>query len=424
MYFLIETKEQLDRLKPQRDAFVHVIPNNYDYHPKLATVSAYYYRANDKGYVFPIDHSDCFSLDIGKVLEFMYKHDRLYVADKKYASHFLKTDKLVDTSFDKVGNSDHRTNIQLEYQRIHASSKDANSLVPIVKHYEHCEKLFESRRHLVGKEVNESLNAVVEAYAYIESNPIKIDTSKFFEKFKLNHEIMSLKGDLLHNQYNLHNPTGRPTNSFNGVNFLAIPKDKERRECFLPTNDYLVEFDFDAYHLRLIANEVGYRFDTDSVHTYLGKQYFAKESLTDEEYKESKTISFRNLYGGVPEAHQRIGFFKAMSILAKKISEGCVPGESMELPTGMTLVRDRDMSENKLLNYYVQNLETKRNADKILKLKTLLEGKRTKLSLITYDAFLFDYSIEDGKQLLIDIKIILEEDNMKVKHKFGKNYFL
>jgi hypothetical protein len=113
-----------------------------------------------------------------------------------------------------------------------------------------------------------------------------------------------------------------------------------------------------------------------------------------------------------------------MSTLAKKISSGCAPGDSMELPTGMTLVRDGDMNENKLLNYYVQNLETKRNADKILKINALLEGKLTKLVLITYDAFLLDYSVSDGKQLLIDVKKILEEDNMKVKHKFAKNYFL
>jgi hypothetical protein len=424
MYFLVETIDQLNRLDPKREAFVHVIPNNYDYHPKLAKICAYYYRADDKGYVFPIDHSDCFSLNNSDVLNFLSKHDRLYTVDKKYHSNFLNQDKLVDMSFECVRSKDLKTSVQHEFQRLHAASESLSSIIPIVKHYEHCERLFESYKNCIGKQINQSLNRVIEAYSYVESNPIKIDRLKFFEKFKLNREKLSLDGDLLYNQYNLHNQTGRPTNSFNGVNFLAIPKDEEHRSCFVASNDYFVEFDFDAYHLRLIANEVGYRFDTDSVHTYLGKHYFGKESLTDEEYKESKTISFRNLYGGVPEAHQHVGFFKAMSTLAKKISSGCAPGDSMELPTGMTLVRDGDMNENKLLNYYVQNLETKRNADKILKINALLEGKLTKLVLITYDAFLLDYSVSDGKQLLIDVKKILEEDNMKVKHKFAKNYFL
>lgn len=82
------------------------------------------------------------------------------------------------------------------------------------------------------------------------------------------------------------------------------------------------------------------------------------------------------------------------------------------------------MYDSKLLNYYVQNLETKRNAEKILQLKEILEGKKTKLVLITYDAFLFDYSVSDGKELLVQIKDILEQDQMVVKHKHGKTYFL
>jgi hypothetical protein len=424
MYFLVETEDQLSRLKPQKDAFLHVIPNNYEYHPKLASVCAYYYRASDKGYMLPINHSECFSLKNEIVLQFLNKHERLYTVDKKYHSHFVPIDKLIDMSFERVPQIDLKTNIQQEFQRLHSSSENLNSLVPIVKHYEHCERLYENYKNFVGKGAIEPLNRVIEAYAYVESNPIKIDKSKFADKFKLNHENLSLSESLLYNQYNLHNPTGRPTNSFNGVNFLAIPKDKEHRECFLPTNDYFVEFDFDAYHLRLIANEVGYVFDTNSVHTYLGKQYFGKDTLTDDEYKESKTISFRNLYGGAPEAYQHIKFFSSMSTLAKKISSGCAPGETIELPTGMTLMRDRDMNENKLLNYYVQNLETYENANKILKIKELLKQKKSKLVLITYDSFLFDYAVSDGKQLLLEIKSILEERNMKVKHKFAKNYFL
>ena len=35
----------------------------------------------------------------------------------------------------------------------------------------------------------------------------------------------------------------------------------------------LIEMDYDAYHLRLIADIIGYDFPDGSVHEYLGKQY-------------------------------------------------------------------------------------------------------------------------------------------------------
>jgi len=336
----------------------------------------------------------------------------------------MKVDNFVDLSFSKQSQNDTRTNAQLEYEQKYQWSSELNSIIPVVKHYERLERVFDIYKSEMNGPKNKNLDSVISAYSYVESNSIKINKKLFFEKFKVNNQEASIDGDNIYNQYNLYNQTGRPTNAFNGVNFLAVPKDKDFRDCFLPTNDYFVEFDFDAYHLRLIANEVGYEFKEDSVHTYLGKQYFNKEELTEEEYKESKTISFRNLYGGVPEAHQHIEFFSAMSTLANKLSQGCAPSESMELPTGMTLVRDRDMYDSKLLNYYVQNLETKRNAEKILQLKDILEGKKSKLVLITYDAFLFDYAVSDGKELLLKIKEVLEQDNMVVKHKHGKTYFL
>ena len=80
------------------------------------------------------------------------------------------------------------------------------------------------------------------------------------------------------------------------------------------------------------------------------------------------------------------------------------------------------MGKLKLFNYIVQNLETKENIHKILEVNKFLDKKKTKLILITYDSFLFDFSQEDGKNTLKKIKNILEGKNMVVKHKYGTNY--
>jgi len=67
-------------------------------------------------------------------------------------------------------------------------------------------------------------------------------------------------------------------------------------------------------------------------------------------------------------------------------------------------------------------METKENVDKIEEVSEYLKYKKTKLILITYDSFLFDFSADDGKQTLIDIKNILQKGDMIVKHKYGKDY--
>ena len=85
----------------------------------------------------------------------------------------------------------------------------------------------------------------------------------------------------------------------------------------------------------------------------------------------------------------------------------------------------KDMNPQKLMNYVMQSLETSRN---ILILKDILDylkDKQTNVVLYTYDALLFDFSKNDGKQTLEEIKEILESGNKyPVKHKFSDNLVL
>ena len=76
----------------------------------------------------------------------------------------------------------------------------------------------------------------------------------------------------------------------------------------------MVEMDFDAYHLRLIADLLGYKFpDNCNVHEYFGKQYFGKEQLTKEEYEQAKGVSFQLIYGGIYEEFEQIEYFKLLN---------------------------------------------------------------------------------------------------------------
>ena len=431
MYFIVETIEQFSQMQQSEECFVHLISGNDKYHPKLSYPSLLYYNDGKKGYIFPFKHSESFSLDFKVVEDFLSKHKTVYLIDKKYHSYFFNLPNAIDINFiylDQTNNYEPfecDTLLQNNYYSRFPDIPNINEIIPITKHYEKCQCLYEVVKGFFGLEADTKFqDRLIEAYKKVEQNQIGIDEHKFREKYKLNNENYSKKGDSLYSYYNLYNLTGRPTNSFNGVNFLAIPKDKEFRECFVSKNSYLVEFDFDAYHLRLIGNLIGYEWGKGSIHTELGKEYFGKEEITPEEYAESKTITFKQLYGGVDKKYKHIEFFKKMDEYIRETWENYKRQGAMALPTGRILKYSKDMNRLKLFNYLVQNQETLANVSKIERINQYLEENnlRTKLVLITYDSFLFDFRAHDGKKTLLDIKAILEQGNMVVKHKHGINY--
>ena len=85
----------------------------------------------------------------------------------------------------------------------------------------------------------------------------------------------------------------------------------------------------------------------------------------------------------------------------------------------------KDMHPAKLMNYMMQSLETSRNIVILKNVLRYLKDKKTKVALYTYDAILFDFSKEDGKNTLEDLKLILEETNKyPVKFKYSQSLVL
>ena len=323
MYFVIESQDQLDRLGHSENCFVQVIPLNDKYHPKLTGVSLVYYNNFDKGYLLCVDHSESFSLSLESVQGFLDKHSKVYMLDYKYHSYFFSFKNPVDLYFAQLDLlNEHRpeecvTVTQRNFYSRSSVQRDINRVIPMSKHYETCECLFESVFGYADLEANsEFYKRLSDAYKEVESSGILVDFEKFKEHTTLEKYDYSIKGSIIYTCYNLYNLTQRPTNAFNGFNALSIPKDKKIRSSFLPKNDAFLEFDFDAYHLRIIAKLIGYEVPTESFHTVLGRQYFDKQDLTPEEYQESKKITFRQLYGGVEDKYSHIDFFSGIESYA------------------------------------------------------------------------------------------------------------
>lgn len=431
MYFIIETEEQFSKLPEKSKCFVDLITLSEETHPSLTSPCVLYYNDFEKGYIIPINHTEGFSLDFTIVREFLAAKEKVYLLDKKWHSYFFNYDtaNIVDVYYTmlnesgKVEDLNCYTNVHRDFYYKHKYLENVNSILPISKHYERCECMFETTLPYIGKEQDlEWLHNYTEVYKWVEEQGIKIDEKVFDKFFEPTWKANSIRNGKIYTNYNLFNITSRPTNAFNGINFLAFTKGNKSRSAFIPNNDVFVEFDFDGYHLRLIAERIGFELPTStSIHTYLGQQYFNKKELTPEEYQESKKITFRQLYNGVESEYRRIEFFNKVAIFIEDMWETGQHQKYTKLPNGRYL-KAVDFNPQKLFNYYVQCLETVNNVKKLLKLKELLKDRKSKVVLVVYDSILVDFSKEDGRGLLDQIRDILQEDNYLVKGQLGKSY--
>jgi hypothetical protein len=283
--------------------------------------------------------------------------------------------------------------------------------------------MFEKVRDCVGRERNtEWQSKYTEVYKWVEEQGILINEKLFDKYFETPWKARSVRDSRVYSSYNLYNITSRPTNAFNSINFLALNKENSSRTAFIPENDAFVEFDFDGYHLRLIANLSGIELPADkSIHEILGQQYFDKDELTPEEYQESKKITFRQLYNGVEDGYRRISLFEHIAEFVEAMWKEYKRVGFLELPNGRKITQE-NANPQKLFNYYIQCLETVNNVKKLDKLKKYLQDKQSKVLLVVYDSILIDYSARDGKGTLADIKNILEAERFRVKAKKGHNY--
>ncbi len=297
--------------------------------------------------------------------------------------------------------------------------KKLNEIIPLSKHKEYCSDLIEKMSGVTITNDNYMVE-VVKAFTSIEKNGIKVsdDICDIFD-IRVKKHISDGK---LYTNYNLWTTTGRPSNSFGSVNFAALPPEK--RKGFVAENDYLVEFDFDAYHLRLIADLVDYKFGEDSVHKHLAEHYGCS-------YEESKQRSFKLLYGGIDkETREKVPFFyKTYNYINQKWNEiNRYNSVSTDIYRRKLIYENyQDLNRNKVFNYLIQAFETESNIKKILQIQDYLLEKKTKLVLYGYDSFLFDFSKQDGVETLTDIKSILEagislDNKHYTKSKMGLNY--
>jgi len=390
----------------------------------------------DKDFIIVFNHTEGANLSIDLLNKFPTEN-KLFVYDKKRFKRSCTNKNLIDinliewTQRNKPIDDEFETTAHEFYIKNFSKFSDLNCIIPISKHTEKCQSIVERFLNVYDYyQQDESFSVYNDLFI---DNLFQIEQNGLFtsfDAFKTKFPLSKLYDGFSYTDYNIYTTTGRPSNRFDGINFAALNKDDGTRAAFISRfgeNGFMVSFDYDSYHLRLLADLVDYKFpDNCSVHEHLGKFYFDKQVLSKEEYNESKAISFRQLYGGIGKEYLTIPFFAKVYEYTKLLWEQYSESGYIETPMFSRKLFQSfftNMNSAKLLNYLLQAFETERNMAVIHNVLQRTQSFKSKLVLYTYDSFLFDFNKNDGAELIRIIKTELEQNGkFPTKVEIGPDY--
>jgi len=415
MIILETNKEKAHFLDYWNNEESTIIPiwEDLERHPMNNRLSFLYVRFPNMDFIVPFNHNDCESI----VMDLSISTQSKWIWDKKgflQADIEIKNLKDVQTSLFFEQNQIYDFQSKLEgltnfYYRL-GIRDDLGSSIPIMK-------WGEVLREIVGewniKDTNNWVDdTMIPLLSDIERSGIKVDTEKFLDRWS-NHQKHILLGNVF-TEYNPYTITSRPSNRHGGVNFSALNKKDGSRESFVPRDGKLfLQFDYDAYHVRIISKLIKYKLPDTSVHQWLADQYGC-------DYDESKGRTFRILYGGVSDEDRKIPFFDKVDTFIRKMQEESIENGYIQTPKGRRIPLGWIEQPNgqKYFNYLLQATETEFNIEVMDKLKKL---QLPLPILYTYDSFLFEFD-DSEVETIKKVKSVLESYGFPVKADWGSNY--
>ena len=412
---IVENKKQLEeflKLYNSEDSILVPITQDSNKHSVSDELSLLYVKLfNGNEYILPFNHSETLNIEIPN----LESNTKKYTYDRKKLNHFIKLNDVIDINLlhylatsTPLYIDDIDTNAHHFFNMRYYKRNNINNIIPVLKHLEKCREIASILKDTIEK---------YEAYVNLSYNNEVLDNLSYIES----NGLQTVDGTV-HSEYNIYTSTGRPSNRFGGTNFAALNKTDGSRKPYVSRfkNGVLVEMDFDGYHLRLIADKVGYKFPEGSVHEHMAEFYGV-------DYEEAKKLSFQYLYGFIPQDVIQINPY--FSRVHDYIEELWKEYNSKEFIVSDIYNRRiykknlSDMNANKLFNYTIQLMETENNMKVLSKLIPEIKDDRSKLILYSYDSFLLDFNMEDSLTYLSKVKKILEQnDKFPVKVSWGLNY--
>jgi hypothetical protein len=261
MYYIIENKNQLEKFSEYRlsNCYVDVITGNDRYHNALSNPILIYIKPfeSKSGFIIPINHNEAHSIDEASIIDLLTNYvGQIYAIDAKRLLHSLKVNKplkclktaLYLAEGKVLEESEYDTQAHRFFYNRYGDLNNVNNLIPISKHYEKLEKIIKKIPDLsqVYKTTYYELyGSVAQSVFYrIERSGITINKEILLNHFKVKNPKLSIRDNKVYTSYNVFTATGRPSNSFNNINFSALKKDDDTRASFVASMDYLVEYDY------------------------------------------------------------------------------------------------------------------------------------------------------------------------------------
>lgn len=430
---ILDKVEQLE-LFANKTLFLYPILQDARVHSVLANVLGFVLIDVDskKSYSLSVSHPDGVFHYTDKALKFLdqsvvYSYDTLILEYCGYDTTRLIDSELQYYLFCNQSYNFENPPIVSHYNRMFSNCNLIGGLIGLQKHEQIAYELFEKtfvQQIQPGLEFYQ--RQLFTAFHNIEKNGLQIDSTVFAERFgQTNARI----GDKCYTRYNFFTTTGRPSNRFGGINFAALNKEDQSRECFISRfgqQGCLLEIDFNAYHPRLIGSLIGYDFGSDNAYEHLAKQYFDKSSPTATDVKMMKEATFRQIYGGIQTQYLSIPFFFAANELSLELWRVFNAQGYVESPISKRRLYSRnysDIDRNTLFNYFIQMYETESNVLVLNNIHERLRHLKSVPVLYTYDSILFDIPFDEKTELINNIlPACIDLNKFPIKIKSGAIY--
>lgn len=423
----IDSQHDLDKYKTEVSGkLILVIPlleNSRDHFIKN-NIIAFYVLCDNKEYIFPYKHPESVFSEYS--VEDVVSNTKCYFYNKLILDyHNVLTNNIYDLELVHYLNTTEpieTEGIDTEYfyHRLYSKYGKSNTLVSLANFVKYSRAVL-GQANLTSEQGLQYYSDMQSTWHLIERNGLQVNDN-FVPIFGT---PINLVNNKVYTKYNYYTATGRPSNRYGGINFAALPKQDDTRECFVSryTDGKLVELDFKAYHPHIIAYLCDYNFGDENVYEHLAKHYFDTATPTEEQITNAKEYTFNQIYGGINKKYLHIEFFAKTKAYTDLLWEQYKEkGYIVSSISGRTLHSDYETSSNtQLFNYYIQMTETELNGAFLKKLFNDIDFNETLPILYTYDAVVFDCK-KAYINKLIDKIFANTTDKFPISVKVGDNY--
>lgn len=428
---VIETDKQFDdflnHYESEDEVFVDAETVDQTLHPRRSGVSFVFVRTSEREALFPVRHNDASGINPKDLLK-LNTGARKFAFDKKRLLHLVPFQNLIDCRL--LHWFRHNRPPDFEKGRVHPRAK--NVYRPIMKltercqrRLDRCEEIVNENREVVERRPFQKYNEeIVETLFRVERSGMFADSDDF--ELAFGKDLTDGDG-LSYSNYNLLTQTGRPSNTWQGVNYAALDHDQRLAFSSRFENGKLLNLDYDAFHLRIISSILDYDAPDGSFHEHLAKLYFG-DDIDEQDYKDAKKFTFQFLYNpnGIPDELLQLDFFRGVKELTERIWD-----TYQEYGVIQTAKHGRQITGSKIdnfnpakaFNYILQSTGCEIICERMSALLDYLSNKDTCVSLYLYDSVLLDYNPDDNAEIA-KIKSIMETGdltvNVEIGNRFGK----